>query len=99
MGGGGGGGGEGGGKKGGAIGKEQDEGNNTIKTRCCVGVGRAIYTEVVNQQDTTRQIILNTSTVPCPHHSTATLPTPISVSIALLMSPTDSNSVFISFYP
>ena len=28
---------------------------NTINTRCCVGVGQAIYTEVVNQQDTTRQ--------------------------------------------
>ena len=28
-------------------------------------MGQAIYTEVVNQQDTTRQIILNTSTVPC----------------------------------
>ena len=50
----------------GAIGKEQDEGSNTINTRCCVGVGQAIYTEVVNQQDTTRQIILNASTVPCP---------------------------------
>ena len=39
----GGGGGARGARGGGAIGKEQDEGNNTIRTRCCVGVGRAIY--------------------------------------------------------
>ena len=37
-----------GGGGGGATGKEQRGGNNTINTRCCVGVGQAIYTEVVS---------------------------------------------------